>query len=80
MLSHQSRGAAEQCLDEGVWWSDSIGTRLMRCRRVPITRHQLSGGVGGLGGCPREVTSKSEHFVTVLSTAHLQQASVVLQR
>ena len=46
-------------------------------RRVPITRHQLSGDVCGSSAAPREVTSKftkSEPFVTVLSTAHLQQA------
>ena len=44
-------------------------------RGAPITRHQLSGGVGGSSSVPREVTSKSEPFVTLLfQEAHLQLA------
>ena len=46
-------------------------------RRVPITRHQLSGDVCGSSAAPRDLTCKSERFVIVLSTAHLQLATVI---
>ena len=48
-----------------------------RVRRATVTLRKLCGGVCGLSGVPREVTSQNEHFVTDLSTAHLQPAQVV---
>ena len=38
------------------------------------THHKLCGGLGGSRSAPREVTSKNEPFVTILSHVHLQQA------